>query len=180
MWRKKKVITGAVITAVVLAASIGGGIALAADGEDESEAAAHASAVWDKMAEALQEDGIAVTADQLQSAYSEAREGMREGAFQNFLDEQVSEGIITQEQADDYREWIEARPDIGEAYRDWMEAKPDMGDEFGHGGFFRHRIETRGFGGPFNFDRLPDPDNIRSFGGMRGFGGPCPSIGDTE
>ena len=153
MWRSKKFIISAVLAVVILAAAIGG-VALAADNEDEEVSAAPFGTLWEKMATVLQEDGIDVTSDQLQSAFTEAKEGLRAEAMQSFLDEMVAQEKITQEQAD--------------AYRDWIEAKPDMGEGFGFGG----RFGGPG-GGRFEF-------RMRGPGGFHSFGGFCPQAEESN
>ncbi len=156
MWRSKKFIIAAVLAVVVLAASIGG-VALAADNEDDSETAAPFDTLWEKMATVLQDDGVDVTSDQLKSAFNEAQEGLRADALQSRLDALVAEGKITQEQAD--------------AYSEWREAKPDMGDAFGFGGnrgLFRERI------------KMPGMDGMPGMGRMRGFGGFSPPVEETD
>ena len=62
MWRSKKFIVSAVLAVVIRAAGIGG-IALAADDEEEEVSATPFDTLWEKMAAVLQEDNIAVTAD---------------------------------------------------------------------------------------------------------------------
>ncbi len=152
MWRSRKFIISAVLVSVILAAVIGG-VALAADNGDEDTSATPFGTLWEKMATVLQEDGIQVSSDQLQSAFTEAQEQIRSDALQSFLDEMVAQDKITQEQAD--------------AYRDWIEAKPDMGEEFG----FRGHFGFPGMGGKrFEF-RMRGPG---------GFGGFCPQLEETN
>ncbi|MFC1901112.1 hypothetical protein ACFLYN_05915, partial [Chloroflexota bacterium] len=147
MWKSKKFIIAAVLAIAIALASFGG-IALAADDGEDVEAEAPVETIWDNMAAVLQEDGVDVTAEQLESAFTTVQENLRSSAMQNFLDKMVADDIITQEQAD--------------AYKGWIEAKPDMGEEFGfgnHGGTIRNRIRMHGSGG------------MRGPGGMRGLGG---------
>jgi hypothetical protein len=156
MWRKKKFILVAVLAAVILAAGIGG-VALAADNNDNnnSQTTPSINTLWEKMAAVLQDDGVNVTSDQLQSAFSEAQDQMRADAQQDFLDKMVADGKITQEQAD--------------AYSDWIKNKPDMGGNFGpRGGRF-----FGGGGQRFEF-------KMRGHGGFHGFGGFCPPAEDSE
>ena len=155
MWRSKKFIISAVLALIILAAGIGG-VALADNGDEDTSATPFGT-LWEKMATVLQEDGIDVTSDQLQSAFTEAKEGLRAEAMQSFLDEMVAQEKITQEQAD--------------AYRDWIEAKPDMGEGFGFGG----RFGGPG-GGRFEF-RMRGPGGFHGFGG---FGGFCPQVEETN
>ncbi len=135
MWRSKKLIIGLVATTLLVSACIGG-VALAQENEEESQSEAPINTLWDKVATILQDDGVNITSEQLQTAFSEAQEQLRTEALQNRLEELVAEGKITQEQADEYLKW--------------MEAKPDVPLDFGfHGrGGFRGMGGMRGWGGP--------------------------------
>ena len=153
--RRGKIIIIGLLATVLLVGSIGG-VVLAADNGEESESAAPFDTLWEKMATFLQEDGVEVTSAQLQSAFTEAQEQLRTDALQKYLDEMVAQEKITQEQAD--------------AYRNWIGAKPDMGDEFsrrGRGGF-PHMGGTR-----FEF-------RMRGPGGFHGFDGLCPPVEETN
>ena len=135
MWRKKKfIITAVVAVVVILGASIGG-FALAADNGDGSQATTTISSVWDKMVTILKGDGVTVTADQLQSAYTGAQKEIQTEALKSRLDEMVTNGTITQDQEDAYLNWLSQRPDIGGG----IGAFPGMGRMHGFDGF-------RGFG----------------------------------
>ena len=149
MLKKKKIIIPAIL-AIVLAAVLGG-VALAADdGDTTPPADTRITALWDEMASVLQNDGISITSDQLQSAFAEAQGNIRAAALQDFLDKLVTEGKITQEQADSYQQWLESRP--------------DMGDNFplrGGPGMIGPRIRMHGFGGFGGFGGClgTSPDN---------------------
>lgn len=154
MWKSKKFIIAAALAIVIALASFGG-IALAADDGEDTEETTTIDSMWEEMATVLQEDGVDVSADQLKDALSTVMENRKAKALQDYLDKMVEDEIITQEQAD--------------AYSEWMEAKPDMGEEFGlgnHGGMLRERMKIRVF------------DGTRGHGGMFFFGGNggiCPS-----
>ena len=77
----------------------------------------------------------AVTADQLQSAYTGAQKEIQTEALKSRLDEMVTNGTITQDQEDAYLNWLSQRPDIGGG----IGAFPGMGRMHGFDGF-------RGFG----------------------------------
>ncbi len=148
MWKSRKFIIAAALAAVLVITGISG-IALAEDSEDASETTLPANTVWDDVASILQEDGVTITADQLKSAFTEVQENRQSAARQNFLDKMVANGKITQEQAD--------------AYSGWMEAKPDMGEGFGsrmNGGMLGGRMKMRVFNG------------MREFGGSGGICAP--------
>ena len=147
MWRSKKFIIAAALAIVIALASFGG-IALAADDGGDTEETPTVDSMWEEMAAVLQEGGVDISADQLKDAFGTVMENRKDKALQDYLDKMVEEERITQEQADSYREW--------------MEAKPDMGEEFGfgnHGGMFREKMKMRIF------------DGMRGSGGMGFFGG---------
>ena len=135
MWKSKKFIIAAGLTILIALASFGG-IALAADDGGDTEETPTINDLWDEMAAALQEDGVDVSADQLKDAFSTVMENRKNKALQDYLDKMVAEDIITQEQADDYMKWIEAKPDMGEEF--------DFGNR---GRMFRGRIKMRVFNG---------------------------------
>jgi hypothetical protein len=155
MWRSKKFIIGAVLAAVVLAGSLGG-VALA---QTESASDGAGKTLLARVAEIL-----GIEQQTLEDAFAQARTDMRDEALQKLVDE----GKITSEQAEQYKTWLQARPDmepfrqrlnewqqlrpeIPSELKEWLEASPDMPFRFGF----------KGFGG------------FRGMGGMRGFGGPC-------
>ena len=112
MWRSKKLIVGVVLAAALLFGSLGG-VALAADNEDDSQPGALFGALWDKVC-AIYEEKTGDTLDQeaLKDSFVQARSEMRAEALQNRLQSLVDEGQITQEQADEYLEWQQSRPDV--------------------------------------------------------------------
>jgi signal transduction histidine kinase len=102
MKRIQKIVLATVLVAVMLIASMPV-IALAQDDE------AHGSpgALLTRVAEILNIDQ-----EELENAVKQAQTGLREEALENRLEELIDEGTLTQEQADAYKAWIEARPDI--------------------------------------------------------------------
>ena len=146
MFRSKKLIVGVVLAVVLLAGSIGG-IALAQteNGDDDSLPEARYGALLDKVCEIYKEKtGVTIDPDELENAFADAQSEMRNEALDNYLNGLVSQDKITQEQADQYKAWLES--------------KPDVPLEFG----FRGHGSFRGHGG------------FPGMGGMPGFGGLCP------
>jgi len=135
MWRSKKFIIGLLATVVLVSASIGG-VALAQDNEEDSQPEAHLEALWDKVAQILQDEGINITSEQLKDAFSQAQGQMRTEAMENYLKKLVEEGRLSQEEADEYLKWWQAKPD-----------GPAIFGFRGHGGF-RCMGGMRGWGGP--------------------------------
>lgn len=59
-----------------------------------------------------EETGVAIDSEQLKDALDQAQSELRDEALQNLLENLVDEGKITQEEADQYLEWRQSRPDI--------------------------------------------------------------------
>lgn len=129
MWRSKKVIVGAVLAVVLLFGSLGG-VALANNGDDSAPKARFGE-LLDRVSEIYQEKtGANLDQEALKDAFAQARNEMQKEATQNRLKSMVEQGMITQEQADEFLQWQQSRPDV------------PFGFGFkGHGG-------PRGFPGP--------------------------------
>jgi len=131
MWRSKKFIIAMVLAAIVTVGSIGG-IALAADNGEASQPQAQQEALLDKVCEIYEQNtGTAIDVQALQDAFAQAQSEMQSEALNNYLQNLVDQGKITQEQADQYKAWLESRPDV-----------PILAP-----GFPDHGMH-RGFGGP--------------------------------
>ena len=131
MWRSKKLIIGAALAAVIVAGSIGG-VVVAADNGDDSQPEAKYEALLDRICEIYQEKtGVAIDSQVLKDSFTQAQNELRIDALKNRLQRLVEQDKITQQQADDYLEWQQARPDV------------PFG--FGHG-VFRVRGGMRGWG----------------------------------
>ena len=122
MWKSKKFILLAVLTAVILVGSIAG--VVYAQEEDEEDASPKA-VLLEKVA-----DKLGIDLQQLEDAFTEAIAEIRDEAQLKWLEKAVEEGLITEEEAAEYSEWWSGKPDI----------------QFGSGGF--GQLERRGFGGP--------------------------------
>jgi hypothetical protein len=110
MWRSKKFI---LTLALAIIALVGGttGVVMAASGDDGTET--QHQALLDRICAIYEENtGVAIDSEQLQSAFNQAREEMREQALEEKLAALVEGGKITQEEADQFLEWWQARPDI--------------------------------------------------------------------
>ena len=137
MWRSKKLIIVAVLTAMMLTGIIGG-VALAADNGDDSEPEAKYEALLDRVCEIYQENtGVTIDQEALKDAFAQAQSEMQTEALETWLQSLVEEGEITQAQADEYLDWWQAKPDVS----------------FGFG-----------FGGRGGFRGMSGPRGMRSFG----------------
>jgi len=113
MWRSKKFIIVAVLTAVVLVGSIGGVVLAQTENGDDSQPKAQYEALLDKVCAIYEQNtGTAINSEELQKAFDQARNEMRAEALDNHLQNLVEQGRITQEQADQYKAWLEAKPDV--------------------------------------------------------------------
>jgi hypothetical protein len=129
MWRSKKFIV-AVVMAVVLVGSISG-VALAADNGDDSQPETEHGAILERVCEIYQENtGVTIDQEALKDAFAQAQSEMQAAALENHLQSLVDAGEITQEEADQYLEWWESKPDVSIGF-----------DFHGHGGML-------GFGDP--------------------------------
>jgi len=139
MWRSKKFIIVAVLAAVVLVGSIGGVVLAQTGNEDANQPSAQQETLLNKVCAIYEKNtGTAIDAQQLQKAFDQARTEMRNEALDNYLKKLVDEGKITQEQADQYKAWVEAKPDV-----------PILRPGFPGAGM------PRGFGGPRGWFGLP-------------------------
>jgi len=135
MWRSKKFIV--IALAAVLLVGSAAGVVLAADNGDEdgSPPVGH-GALLDRICEIYEENtGITIDPQALQDAFAQARSEMRDEALQNRLQNLVDQGEITQDEADQYKEWWQARPDVAAGF-----------------GFRAHR-RFCGMGGPLGWGR---------------------------
>jgi len=137
MRRSKKFIILAVLGTVVLVGSITG-VVLAQNGDDSQPEARH-EALLERVCEIYKENtGVAIDPQELEDAFAQAQSEMRTEALKSCLQKLVDEGKITQEQADQYLEWWQSRPDV------------PAGFGFGGPGF-------PGRGGPRGWGRLCPP-----------------------
>lgn len=164
MWRRKKLIIVVVLTAVMLAGSIGGVVLAQTENGDDSQP----KTLLDRVAEILVGEGVNITSEQLKDAFAQAQSEMRTDALQSYLENLVKEGKITQEEADQYLEWWQSRPDMEpfrQQLREWQQARPDMPPELKEWQQSRPDVPV-GFG-------FRGHGWFRGMGGMRGFGRLC-------
>ena len=135
MWRRKKLVVVAVLATAVLAGSIGGAVIAADNGEDGNPEAALGTLLDRVCAIYEEKTGVAIDQEALKDAFDQAQSEMRTEALETWLQSLVEAGKITQEQADEYLQWQQARPDVP------LGPGPNAHGRFrGHGGF-------RGMGG---------------------------------
>ncbi|MFH1383104.1 MAG: hypothetical protein ABIH70_09485 [Chloroflexota bacterium] len=127
MWRKKKWIIAIVLAVVVMLA---GGIGSAVFAQTESTSDNSSNTLLVRVATIL-----GIDQQQLEDAFAQAQKDMRAEALDNRLKSMVENGTITQEQADQYKQWWQAKPDVP-----GLDATGRMG-------------VTRGFSGPRGFHK---------------------------
>ena len=118
MSKKVKVLISILVAALLL--TMGGVTMVMAEGEDETTPPPQASkqGLLERVADILEIDREALI-----NAFKQAQQEMKGEAFINRLNQAVAEGLITQEQADEIREWWEMRPD--DEIREWWGMKPE-------------------------------------------------------
>jgi len=117
--RKRKWFVPVVVVSVLLIGGITGGLIAAADDsssniEDQSQATDRYQALLDRACAIYEENmGVAIDSEQLKDALDQARSEIRDEALESRLQNLVDNGKITQEEADQYLEWWQSRPDVG-------------------------------------------------------------------
>jgi len=149
MRRSKKLIIAGVLAVVVLVGSITG-LALAQTGSTDTTSS---KTLLARVAAIL-----GIDQQKVENAFTQAQSEMRDEALQKM----VEEGKITQEQADKYKAWLKARPDMTQyqqQLREWQQARPGIPPEL------KAWQEAR--------PDLPLGFGFRGRGGFRGWAGPC-------
>jgi len=119
MKKSKKLIIIAVITVLVLGGILGGVAIANADEPTTTTAPAEVPAPLDinalaqKIADAYEANtGVAIDPQELINAFEDVRQDMRTAALDAYLDKLIAAGKIDEGQAQQYKDWIEARPDV--------------------------------------------------------------------
>ena len=123
MRRSKKLIVGVVLAVVVLAGSIGGVVVAQTENGDDSQP----KTLLARVAEIL-----GIDQQNLEDAFAQAQSEMQDEALDSRLQKLVDEGKITGEEADQYKAWLQAKPDMEpfrQQLREWEQARPDMSPE---------------------------------------------------
>ena len=148
----KKFLVIGIICVTVLAATIGGfAMANAADnGNSATGNTTRAAQLMDKVASIYQQNtGTAIDSQELQKAFNQAQTALSADRLESMLQKLVTDGKITQEQADQWKAWWDSRPSsiTSDEFKTWMKARPDIpgmmgganlgkGMPFGRGGCF--------------------------------------------
>ena len=107
-----------VVLSVVLIGGITGGVMVAADDssgtvDQQNRLADRHQELLDRACAIYQENtGTAIDSEQFKAALKQAQGELREEALESHLQDLVENGKLTQEEADNYLEWWQSRPDI--------------------------------------------------------------------
>lgn len=142
MWRSQKfIIIALLVAAVVLGGTAGVVLARAGSGNpagmitQNADNMSRPDTLLSRVATIL-----GIDQQKVESAFTQAQKEMRDEALDSYLQKQVEQGKITQEQADQFKAWWQTRPDMGpfqQQLREWQQARPDIplpGRGFGHFG----------------------------------------------
>jgi ABC-type glycerol-3-phosphate transport system substrate-binding protein len=113
MKRGKKIALIVIMVVVALAGTIGG-VALAQSGDEDTTTTPDNTrfAYLERVCEIYQEKtGVAIDVDTLKDAICQAGDEYREQARNQFWQRLIDEGIITEEQLNEWQEWLQAKPD---------------------------------------------------------------------
>ena len=118
MWKRKWFIP-VVVVSVLLIGGITGGV-VAANNSSSNTTAGNQSQTTDRYQALLdrvcaiyeEKTGVAIDSEQLKDALDQAQGELQEEALETRLQNLVGEGQITEEEADQYLEWWQSRPDI--------------------------------------------------------------------
>jgi C4-dicarboxylate-specific signal transduction histidine kinase len=116
--RKRKWFIPIMLLSILLIGGITGGVVAAvsdnsSNTEDQSQTTNRYQALLDRACAIYEEQtGVAIDSEQLKDALDQAQSEMRDEALESRLQNLVDEGKMTQEEADQYLEWWQSRPDI--------------------------------------------------------------------
>lgn len=123
MWRSKKSILIVLLAALLLVGGATGIVLAQTENGDESQP----KTLLDRVAEILNIDQ-----QELKDAFAQAQSEMRDEALDNYLQKLVDAGKITQEEAAQYKAWLQERPDMEpfrQQLKEWEQTKPGIPPE---------------------------------------------------
>jgi uncharacterized membrane protein len=146
MWKRKWFIPVVVVSVLLIGGIVGGVVVAGNDSssntEDQSQTTDRYQALLDRACAIYEENtGVAIDSEQLKDALDQARSEIQDEALESRLQDLVDEGKITQEEADQYLEWWQSRPDIELPL-------PGLGGH-GHGGGMMWGKGSQALGGPW-------------------------------
>ncbi|MBI4188880.1 MAG: hypothetical protein HY529_06705 [Chloroflexi bacterium] len=112
-WSKKFIIVALLVVVVVLGSTAGIVLARAGSGTTSGVVTQNAdNASQSKTLLARVAIILGIDQQKLESAFTQAQKDMRNEALDKYLQNLVTQGKITQEQADKFKAWEQARPDV--------------------------------------------------------------------
>jgi len=117
MWKRKWFIPVVVVSVLLIGGIVGGVVVAGNDNTTNTEGQGQATnryqALLDRVCAIYEEKtGVAIDSEQLKDALEQAQIEIQDGALGNWLQNLVDNGKITQEEADQYLEWWQSRPDV--------------------------------------------------------------------
>ena len=112
MRKSKKVVLLAALAIAVIIGSVAAGVTLAQSGNGNgTQANTQYQALLNKVATIYQQNtGVTIDPQQLETAFTQAQDELQNEALQTWLQNLVTQGKITQTQADQYLQWWQSRP----------------------------------------------------------------------
>jgi hypothetical protein len=122
MRSSRKILLIAVLAVLIIGGTLGGVAIAKADDQNNTTTTVVAtsnqtqdrlSTLMDKVAEIYQQNtGVTLDSQQLSTAFKQAEEAIRNDRIGSFLDKLVENGKITQDQADQFTQWWNSKPDV--------------------------------------------------------------------
>ena len=114
MLKSKKVVLLSAVAIAMLIGGIAAGVTLAQSGNgNETQANTRYEELLNKVASIYQQNtGVTIDPQQLETAFTQAQKQMESEALQTWLQNLVTQGKITQAQADQYLQWWNSKPDV--------------------------------------------------------------------
>ena len=119
MWRSKKFIIAVVLALLTVVGGTSAAVLAASNGDDNQP-----KTLLARVAEIL-----GIDQQKVEDAFAQAQSEMQDEALDNYLQNLIDEGKITQEEADQYKTWWQSKPDMGplqQQLEEWQQAKPDI------------------------------------------------------
>jgi hypothetical protein len=112
VWKSKKVVLLAALAIAAITGSVVAGVSLAQSGNgNDTQANTRYEELLNKVATIYQQNtGVTIDPQQLKTAFTQAQNQMQTEALQTWLQNLVTQGKITQAQADQYLQWWQSRP----------------------------------------------------------------------
>ena len=130
MSNRRKIMVGVLVATMALAGVLAGTISA-----DDEGGATPRNNMLARVAEilGLPQADVESAFEQAMTEQREERQTEMQAARDAHLQDLIDEGVLTQEQVDEWESWLEARPDNRDEMQAWLESRPDMGDEFAAG-----------------------------------------------